>query len=90
MAGYSTDATCTILYHQVSSLTDRPCRIYDIVYEDDVLIRDIPNDRHLSDFVGLSTALVADDHGHAEELSIGVSTLSTTDVWRSDDRALEV
>ena len=90
MAGYSTDAASTILDHQVSSLTDRPCRIDDIVHEDDVLARDIPDDRHLSDFIGLSTALVADDHGHAEELSIGVSTLSTTDVWRSDDRALEV
>ena len=33
---------------------------------------------------------MADDHGHAEELCIGVSTLSTTDVWRSDDRTLKI
>ena len=90
VAGYSADATSAILHHQVSSLTDRPCRINDIVHEDDVLIRNIPDDRHLSDFIGLSTALMADDHGHAEELSIGVSTLGTTDVRRSDDRTLKI
>ena len=90
MAGSSTYATSSISHHQVSSLTDRTGRIDDIVHEDDVLTLHIPDDGHLGDFVGLGTALMTDDHGHTEELRIRVSSLSPTDVRRSDHRAREV
>ena len=90
MAGSSTYATSPIGHHQVSSLADRTRRIDDVVHEDDVLTFDIPDDGHLGDFVGLGTTLMTDDHGHTEELRIRVSTLSPTDIRRSDHRAREV
>ena len=88
MAGDSADTASTVLDHQVSSLTDRPSRVDDVVYEDHILALDLTDDGHLGDFVGLGSALVTDHHGYPEELRVGVGTLGTTDVRRSDDRIL--
>ena len=89
MTGTGAHALGTCLDHDIGSLGDGSCSIHHIINDDHILVFHVTDDLHRGHYVSTGTGLVAEHQGYSQEFGIGVGTLGTAYVGRSNHQVLE-